>query len=88
MEKLTNVVDINKSNLEFSKLEKISKENLFDQLDKIDICGAELFCLRSNAVKSYMRANNIPYYNKSIGKYNDNILFSLLNEWRRSRNIK
>lgn len=88
MEKLTNIFDINNSNLDFSKLEKISKEDLFNQLDKIGICGAELFCLRSNAVKSYMRANNIPYYNKNIGRYNDNILFSLLNEWKRSRTIK
>ena len=70
--------------LEFCKKETVSKEELFEALDRVKIQGAELFHQRSALVSKYMAANGIPEMVDDI-RYNTGALLGLMNEWKESR---
>ena len=73
---LTTLKECYEAYLEFCKKETVSKEELFEALDRVKIQGAEL--------SKYMAANGIPEMVDDI-RYNTGALLGLMNEWKESR---
>ena len=88
MKELKTLPECYKAYQEFCRRETVTKNDLFEALDRVKIGGAELFCQRYALVTWYMKKNGIPTYLEDIRHYNDAALFGLLNEWYESRKNK